>query len=50
MIDEQLNELFAVIDQDQNGLITIVELHAVVTHTVVRWMHLTSNCFSLPCL
>jgi len=36
LLDEQLDELFKTIDVDQNGLITTLELHAVVTHTLVR--------------
>ena len=36
LLEEQLDELFKVIDVDQNELITIVELHAILTHTLVR--------------
>lgn len=39
-MDEELEELFKVIDVDQNGLITLLELHAVVTHTLVCRIHI----------
>lgn len=36
-LDDELSELFKVIDVDQNDQITASELHAVVTHAMVRW-------------
>ncbi len=48
LLDEELTELYKVIDMDQDGLITARELHSVVMQTLVRASRACANVCSVP--